>query len=78
MESRRLLPPLEHEGRAPPVGEQDVPGDDAENDARAACSVLAEVGHMRPCEHLEGEAERLLVAVDAASGVGDGRGMARG
>jgi hypothetical protein len=37
MESRRLLPPLERKGRASPVGEQDVPGDDAKNDARAAC-----------------------------------------
>jgi hypothetical protein len=37
MESRHLLPPVERQGRASPVGEQDIPGDAAEKDARAAC-----------------------------------------
>jgi hypothetical protein len=36
MESRHLLPPVERQGRAPPVGEHDMPGDAAEKEARAA------------------------------------------
>jgi hypothetical protein len=67
MESRHLLPPVERQGRAPPVGEQDMPGDAAEKDAHATC-LLRMAARVLASALRARHAEGLLVAVDAASG----------